>query len=107
MRFAPSKTGSASRGQSTTGISGFIDPDGRIYSVIADARGRSFGPGIIGYDVQRVYLDRRASLYGRFGDWLALICLILAAVLWLGAIFERWVLATKHRIEVFLGKRRA
>lgn len=88
-----------------TGISGFIDPNGKIYSLVTDQRGRLFGPGIIGFDLEPVYLDQRGSLYGRFGDWFALTCLALSALLWLGAVFERWVLAVKHRIEAFLGKR--
>jgi apolipoprotein N-acyltransferase len=86
-----------------TGISGFIDPSGRIYSLV-EKNGRAVGPGIIGYDIQPVYLDRRGSVYGRTGDWFAGACLLLSAALWLGAIFERWVLAAKHRISALLGK---
>ena len=86
-----------------TGISGFIDPNGRIYSLV-EKDGRAFGPDIIGYDVQPVYLDQRSSLYGRFGDWFAMTCVLLSAVLWLGAVFERWVLAAKHRLALLLGK---
>jgi apolipoprotein N-acyltransferase len=86
-----------------TGISGFIDPNGRIYSVVAQD-GRTFGAGIVGYDIQPMYLDHRSSFYGRFGDWFALTCVALSVVLWLGAVFERWVLAAKHRIADLLGK---
>lgn len=88
-----------------TGISGFIDPNGRVYSVVTSEDGRWFGPDIVGYGLQHVFLDNRSSLYGRFGDWFALVCLVLTAVLWLGAIFERWVLALKHRIDALLRKR--
>ena len=84
-----------------TGISAFIDPNGRIYSRVR-TDGRDFGPGVVGYDVQRVYLDRRGSFYGRTGDWLALACLGLAGILWLGAVFERWILALRHRILLLL-----
>jgi apolipoprotein N-acyltransferase len=84
-----------------TGISAFIDPNGRIYSRVR-TDGRDFGPGVVGYDVQRVYLDRRGSFYGRAGDWLALACLGLAGILWLGAVFERWILALRHRILLLL-----
>lgn len=87
-----------------TGISGFIDPNGRIYSVV-EKDGRSFGPGVIGYDVQHVYLDRRASLYGRFGDWFALLCLFLTAILWLSAVFERWILAIRQQLVRWLRKK--
>jgi apolipoprotein N-acyltransferase len=86
-----------------TGISGFIDPNGRIYSVV-EKNGRSVGAGIVGYDIQPMYLDRRASLYGRLGDWFAVACVLLSAVLWLGAMFERWVLTAKARIAVLLRK---
>lgn len=84
-----------------TGISGFIDPNGRIYGLV-EKDGRVVGPGVVGYEVQRVYLDRRASFYGRAGDWLAQACLGLAGLLWLGAVFERWVLALRHRILLLI-----
>ena len=87
-----------------TGISGFVDPNGRIYARVVDAKGRSVGPGIVGYSLQTVYLDPRASLYGRFGDWFAGLCLAATIVLWLGAVFERWILALKHWIEMRLAK---
>ncbi|MCK4342768.1 MAG: hypothetical protein KAY37_13705 [Phycisphaerae bacterium] len=87
-----------------TGISGFIDPNGRIYSRVLAEDGRSFGPGVVGYDLEHVYLDRRTSLYGRFGDWFAGVCVLLTCLLWLGAVFERWVLALKHKIESLLRK---
>jgi apolipoprotein N-acyltransferase len=87
-----------------TGISGFIDPNGRIYSLVRQD-GRSYGPGIIGYDVQPVYLDRRTSLYGRVGDLFALTCVLLTSVLWLSAVFERWVLALRQRIGMWLARR--
>ncbi len=87
-----------------TGVSGFIDPNGRIYSTVTDEQGRYFGAGIVGYDLEHVYLDERSSCYGRFGDWFAGLCLVLSAVLWLGAVFERWVLALKQRLALLLGK---
>ena len=90
-----------------TGISGFIDPNGRIYSRVTDEEGYSFRPGrggIIGYDLHPVYLDPRGSLYGRFGDWFACLCVSATGLLWIGGVFERWVLAIKHRIERLLGK---
>jgi apolipoprotein N-acyltransferase len=86
-----------------TGISGFIDPSGRVYSLI-EKDGQAVGPGIIGYDIQPVYLDQRASIYGRTGDWFAIACVLCSAALWLGAVFERWVLAAKHRLSALLGR---
>lgn len=86
-----------------TGISGFIDANGRIRSVVAKD-GRSWGPGIVGYDLQTIVLDDRVSVYGRFGDWFAGACLLFATALWAAAVFERWILALKQRIGVWLGK---
>lgn len=92
-----------------TGISGFIDPNGRIYSKVHDAQGRSFRygqGGVVGCDIEDVYVDWRSSFYGRSGDWLPVSCALLAALLWLSAIFERWVLAIQHRIAAFVRRRR-
>ncbi len=86
-----------------TGISGFIDPNGRIYSRVADSRGRTYYPhegGVVDYDLERVILGTRGSLYGRFGDWFAGLCLLASVLLWIGGVFERWVMALKHRIEL-------
>jgi apolipoprotein N-acyltransferase len=88
-----------------TGVSGFIDPNGRIYSVVSDERGRIYGPGIIGIDLKNVWLDARSSFYGRTGDWFAGACLLASGVLWLSAVFERWVLALRNRLLRLFGKR--
>lgn len=91
-----------------TGISGFVDPNGRIYARVTDAEGRSLRlgrGGIIGVATQPVYLDQRATIYGRFGDWFAHLCLLAAAILWLSGIFERWVLALQHRLQALLRRR--
>jgi len=90
-----------------TGISGFIDPNGRIFALVTDEEGRAFRRGvggIVGYSVADMPLDTRGSLYGRAGDWFAQVCTLLTAVLWLGAIFERWVLALKARLAAWFGK---
>jgi apolipoprotein N-acyltransferase len=84
-----------------TGCSGFIDPDGRLYGMVA-RDGRMLGPGIVGYSVQPVMTDRRGSFYGRRGDWFAGACLAAAAPLWLGALLTRWVLALQHRLRRLL-----
>lgn len=80
-----------------TGMSGFIDPDGRVYGVVAD-RGRTLGPGIVGVSVEPVRIDRRRSFYGLHGDWFAGLCLIAASLLWLGAILTRWIFALGQRL---------
>jgi apolipoprotein N-acyltransferase len=85
-----------------TGISGFIDPDGRIYARVTDEAGRSFRygeGGVVGYAVEPIYLDPRGSVYGRIGDTFAWVCVGLSALLWLSGVFERWVLNLKHQID--------
>ncbi len=80
-----------------TGISGFIDPNGRIISLVRKD-GRYWGVGISGYDVATLPLDSRPSLYGRLGDWFAQGCLVVATVLWMEAIIVRWIRAIQQRL---------
>ncbi len=80
-----------------TGISGFIDPAGRLYDVV-EKNGRMTGPGIIGYRIAPVKIDPRSSLYGRTGDWFAILCVLLSSGLWAGAIITRWILAARVRL---------
>lgn len=82
-----------------TGISGFIDPAGRV-SGLVQRDGRTLGPGIIGYSAQRVLLDDRDSVYGRTGDWFALTCVGLSSLLWLGGIVTRWILAAARALRM-------
>jgi apolipoprotein N-acyltransferase len=89
-----------------TGISGFIDPSGAAYSLV-QRDGVSLGAGIVGFSVDRVRVDQRASLYGRSGDWFASLCLVATALLWLGAILTRWVFAIRRRWVVYRNRRRA
>ena len=42
----------------------------------------------------------------RLGDWFAGACVLLATLLWLSGIFERWILAIQHRIAAFVRRRR-
>ncbi len=89
-----------------TGISGFIDPNGRIYSVV-ERDGRRYGAGVIGYRVDHVQLDSRRSPYGRIGDAFARACLALTAALWGVAIVQRWILAFQQRLARWKGARNA
>jgi apolipoprotein N-acyltransferase len=73
-----------------TGISGFIDPSGRLYSLVEEPD-RTYGPGLTGYQVAHVKLDDRSSCYGRLGDWFAILCVLCTSALWGGAIVTRWV----------------
>ena len=80
-----------------TGISGFIDPAGQVYSLV-EKDGRAYGPGTIGYRVAPIKLDQRVSAYGRFGDWFALLCVAGTLALWIGAVVTRWVFALRKRL---------
>jgi apolipoprotein N-acyltransferase len=61
-----------------TGISGFIDPFGRLLSIVQDAAGKnSF---VKGYSSQSICLAPiRRTIYNRYGDLFILFCLILDA----------------------------
>ena len=85
-----------------TGVSGFIDPSGRMYSLVEE-EGRTYGAGLVGYRVARVKLDDRTSCYGRLGDWFAILCVLCASALWGGAIVTRWV----YNLQKWLLTRRA
>jgi apolipoprotein N-acyltransferase len=56
-----------------TGISAFIDSDGRIHHVV-EVGGRRRGPGVDGYQVAHVCVDSRYSVYSRLGDVFAWLC---------------------------------
>ena len=85
-----------------TGISGFIDPNGRLYDLVEED-GLTYKPsesGIVGYRIASVKIDERGSLYGRFGDWFAIACVVLTSLVWIGAIFTRWVFALRKRLAM-------
>ncbi len=63
-----------------TGISGFIDSDGRIHDVVTDPGGRSRGAGIEGWCTASIDVDPRCTLYSRTGDVFAVLCAILWGV---------------------------
>ena len=58
-----------------TGISGFIDPFGRLSSIVQDAAGKnSF---VKGYSSQNIHLAPiRRTIYNRYGDLFVLFCLL-------------------------------
>jgi len=90
-----------------TGISGFIDPNGRTYGLVRNAAGRAFGKGIIGYSMEPGLIDTRASCYGRWGDWLPRLCLVLATILWVEGVVARWIWAARIHIQAWWRRRRA
>jgi apolipoprotein N-acyltransferase len=88
-----------------TGISGFIDPNGHMYSLV-EKDGRTYGPGTVGYRIQPVKLDHRTSCYGRLGDWFAIVCLLGTAALWVGAVVTRWIFALRKRLAARAARKR-
>ena len=88
-----------------TGISAFIDPSGRIRAMV-EKDGRTYGKGVLGYKVAAVQIDRRGSLYGRFGDWFAILCVLCTSLLWMGAIVTRWIFALQKRLAARRARRR-
>ena len=71
-----------------TGISCFIDPDGMVHDVVT-RDGVAVGPGVDGYRVANVKLDRRHTLYSRTGDIFAMICAIIWGIFYLDYIIAR------------------
>lgn len=71
-----------------TGISGFIDVDGRIRDLV-EVNGVAHGVGIRGVSVARVETDTRHSLYSRMGDKFAIACAILGLLLYADYIVAR------------------
>lgn len=71
-----------------TGISGFIDPDGRIRDLVTEAGKRPW-EGVEGFRVSRVLLDPRHTVYSRWGDWFAIGCTILGAAAMADAVLAR------------------
>ncbi len=88
-----------------TGISGFIDPNGRTYGLVRDGD-RRYGPGVVGVSTERVLIDSRRSFYGLTGDWLAGLCLLLAVALWLEGMVARWLWAARLRLQAWRQQRR-
>jgi len=78
-----------------TGVSGFIEPDGRIHDlVMGDSQHR--WPNQAGYAVATVGIDSRYSFYSRYGDWFAWSC----AAAWLVMFIDYWLLRVREEIHV-------
>jgi apolipoprotein N-acyltransferase len=61
-----------------TGISGFIDPFGRILAAVHDAKAKKIF--VAGYKTQNIYLNSpRRTFYNRCGDFLIVLCLLVVA----------------------------
>lgn len=72
-----------------TGISGFIDADGRIHDLVADGAGRVCGPDIDGWRVASIDVDSRCSLYSRTGDVFARLCFLLWGAVYVDYLIVR------------------
>jgi len=64
-----------------TGVSGFIDPNGRAYENI--------GVGVVDHRVARVAKDSRTSLYCRIGDVFAVLCTLFGTLMYVDYVFVR------------------
>ena len=78
-----------------TGISAFIDPNGRIYSPVT-RDGRLRGPDVEGFSVAAVMTDSRVSLYSRWGDWFAGGITVLVGLAMLDAV---WLKRRESKLE--------
>lgn len=70
----------------TTGVSAFIDPNGRIYDRVTGNPGKGW-PQQSGFRVSRIQVDSRYAIYSRYGDWFAWGC----ALLWLLTYIDYWI----------------
>jgi apolipoprotein N-acyltransferase len=71
-----------------TGISGFINPDGSIESVVRNGS-RLYGSGIRGHLTHQIKVDSRITLYSRLGDWPAR--LLTPAVFLIALVNPHWL----------------
>ena len=70
-----------------TGISCFIDPFGRITDRITDADGHDiFIRGVLAHTITTT---NTKTIYTRYGDWFAWLCLVVSAAVWLLTIKKR------------------
>ena len=73
-----------------TGVSGFIQPTGRVHDVVKGDPSNPW-PGACGYAVANVGVDSQYTLYSRYGDWFAWGC----ALLWLAVFLDYWVVRAR------------
>lgn len=73
-----------------TGISGFIEPNGRPHDLVTGEEPSPW-PGKTGYSVAHVGVDSRYTLYSRYGDWFGWGC----ALVWLALFVDYWVVRVR------------
>ncbi|MBI4716657.1 MAG: apolipoprotein N-acyltransferase [Planctomycetes bacterium] len=77
-----------------TGLSGFIDPTGRVHGVVTGEPPSPWG-GLAGYSVARVKTDSRYTVYSRYGDWFGWSC----AAMWLALFVDYWIVRARGLME--------
>ncbi len=73
-----------------TGISGFIQPNGRVHDLIAGNPSTPW-PGECGIVAANVGVDSRFTVYSRYGDWFAWGC----ALMWLVLFIDYWIVRAR------------
>jgi apolipoprotein N-acyltransferase len=62
-----------------TGVSGFISPEGKIISLVQDARGKELF--VDGFKLQSIPPQGDLSIYTRFGDWFIIgLCFLIVVI---------------------------
>ncbi|GJM27359.1 MAG: apolipoprotein N-acyltransferase [Phycisphaerae bacterium] len=79
-----------------TGISGFVDPDGRVHHRVSKD-GVVVGPDVEGYEVANVKVDSRHSLYSRIGDVFSGLCAVLWGLFYVDYVGMRIVAGFRRR----------
>ena len=73
-----------------TGVSAFIQPNGHIHDQVTGNPGGQW-PGISGYSVARVGVDSRYTLYSRYGDWFAWLCVAIGLI----SLIDYWIVRAR------------
>ncbi|HUU85538.1 MAG TPA: apolipoprotein N-acyltransferase [Phycisphaerae bacterium] len=81
-----------------TGISGFIDADGRIHDLV-EVDGVARGEGVRGYSVAAIDVDRRHSVYSCIGDVFAIACAVLGLLTYVDYVAVRALTARRSGDE--------
>lgn len=68
-----------------TGVSGFIEPTGRRYGLIPSPSATLVRANA-GFSVGTLLVDSRYSIYSRYGDWFAMLCVAV----WIGIFLDYW-----------------
>ena len=70
-----------------TGISGFIDPQGKVFSLVSSPGGElTFTAG---FKTENIFLRAHPSFYGYYGDFLIILCLLCLIYIALFVLFKK------------------